>query len=252
MADIRPLIAGNWKMNGLKAQLPELQQMAEALTEDRFTGLDPLICVPATLLGTAASMVSATPLTIGAQDCHAAPSGAHTGDISAAMIKDCGATATIVGHSERRADHGERDTDVMEKAIAANDAGLVAIVCVGETRQQREDGSALHVVTSQLEGSLSSTATTQNTVIAYEPVWAIGTGLVPSLNDIEQMHDHIRAYIDDRFAQAGEGMRILYGGSLKPSNAKEILAINNVNGGLIGGASLKADDFIAICESAVC
>ncbi|MEO0542535.1 MAG: triose-phosphate isomerase [Pseudomonadota bacterium] len=247
--DIKPLIAGNWKMNGLSTDLPTLSEIAEGVVgvADK---LDAAICVPATLCERAVQKARNSALAIGAQDCHAATSGAHTGDIAAAMIADTGATTAIVGHSERRADHGETSITVMEKAMAATGAGLTAIVCVGETREEREAGSAYDVVKSQLDGSLYEDALAKDVVIAYEPVWAIGTGLVPLIEDIKSMHAFIRDELKGRFGSQGASMRILYGGSLKPSNAQEILSVTNVDGGLIGGASLKSEDFLAICNIA--
>ncbi|MEM1376734.1 MAG: triose-phosphate isomerase [Pseudomonadota bacterium] len=247
--DIKPLIAGNWKMNGLSSDLPTLTAIADGAAE-YADKLDALICVPATLCERAARLANGTTLMIGAQDCHAKGSGAHTGDCSAAMITDCGANAVIVGHSERRTDHAETDVDVMEKALAAIAEKLTVIVCVGETREERELGQATDVVGRQLAGSFFEDSNAGSVVVAYEPVWAIGTGLVPSINDIEVMHGFIRDNLKSRFGSEGEKIRILYGGSLKPSNANEILAVNNVDGGLIGGASLKSEDFLAICAAA--
>jgi triosephosphate isomerase len=183
---------------------------------------------------------------IGAQDCHAEPSGAFTGDLSAEMLKDAGATATIVGHSERRGYHGETDADVRKKALAARRAGLLAIVCVGETRPEREAGRALAVVGAQLDGSLPDGATAENLVVAYEPVWAIGTGLTPTPADVAEMHGFIREHLIARYDEPGRGMRILYGGSVKPSNAAELMGVADVDGALVGGASLRADEFLAI------
>ena len=242
---IRPLIAGNWKMNGLTDQVSELGLMIEEQGE-LTRKLDLMICPPATLAMTMAVMVDGTGIQIGAQDCHAKASGAHTGDLSAEMFADLGATAIIVGHSERRADHGETDSIVRQKAQAAWRAGLVAIVCIGETRAQRDAGEALDVCGTQLAGSLPDGATAANTVVAYEPVWAIGTGLTPTAKDVEEVHAFIRSRLDARFAAEGSKMRILYGGSVKPSNASELMAVPNVNGALVGGASLKAADFLAI------
>jgi triosephosphate isomerase (TIM) len=185
---------------------------------------------------------------IGAQDSHAEPSGAFTGDLSAEMLKDAGAVAVIVGHSERRGHHGETDADVRKKALAAHRAGLMAIVCVGETRGEREAGRALAVVGAQLDGSLPDAATAENLVVAYEPVWAIGTGLTPTPADVAEMHGFIRRQLVARYGEAGQGMRILYGGSVKPSNAAELMAVADVDGALVGGASLKADEFLAIAS----
>ena len=242
---IRPLIAGNWKMNGLTDQVGELGLMIAEQGEFSHK-LDLMICPPATLTMTMAVMVEGTGIQIGAQDCHAKASGAHTGDLSAEMFADLGATAIIVGHSERRADHFETDAIVQQKAQAVWRAGLVAIVCIGETRAQRDAGQALDVCGTQLAGSLPDGATAANTVVAYEPVWAIGTGLTPTAKDVEEVHAFIRDRLQARFAAEGSKMRILYGGSVKPSNATELMAVPNVNGALVGGASLKAADFLAI------
>lgn len=245
---IRPLIAGNWKMNGLKAALAEAKAVRESL-EAAPAAADVMICPPATLLSPLVEAAEGSALAVGAQDCHAKASGAHTGDISAEMIADTGATAVIVGHSERRADHREIDRIVLEKAKAAHRAGLTAIVCIGETRGQREAGLTLEVVRRQLAGSLPDASTEANTVVAYEPVWAIGTGLTPSTGDVAEVHAAIRRDLEARFGPAGARMRILYGGSVKPSNAAEILALANVDGALVGGASLKAEDFLGIVRA---
>ena len=242
---IRPLIAGNWKMNGLTDDVSELGLMTEE--QGNLThNVDLMICPPATLVMTMAVLVEGTGIRIGAQDCHAKASGAHTGDLSAEMFADLGAAAIIVGHSERRADHGETDAIVQQKAQAVWRAGLVAIVCIGETRAQRDAGEALDVCGTQLAGSLPDGAIAANTVVAYEPVWAIGTGLTPTAKDVEQVHGFLREQLEKRFAGEGSKMRILYGGSVKPSNAAELMAVPNVNGALVGGASLKAADFLAI------
>ncbi|WP_157019200.1 triose-phosphate isomerase [Mesorhizobium xinjiangense] len=245
----RPLVAGNWKMNGTAASLDMLGAIGKAFAEGLDKQAEALICVPATLVHRAHAAVSGLPVGIGGQDCHAAASGAHTGDISAEMLKDAGAAHVIVGHSERRTDHGETDETVAAKAEAAWRGGLIAIICVGETREEREAGRALDVLSRQIVGSVPAAANAQNTVVAYEPVWAIGTGLTPTLDDVADAHAHIRAELTRRIGQEAEAMRILYGGSVKPSNAGELLALDDVDGGLIGGASLKADDFIAIAES---
>ncbi|MBN9039953.1 MAG: triose-phosphate isomerase [Rhizobiales bacterium 62-47] len=245
---IRPLIAGNWKMNGLKASLSELGLMAKGASEI-WRKADLLICPPATLLFTSAAAAIGSRIKIGAQDCHVAVSGAHTGDISAEMIADAGASAVIVGHSERRADHGETDALVRQKAEAIWQQGLLAIVCVGETQGQRDAGQALDVVGRQLAGSVPDGATAANLVVAYEPVWAIGTGRTPTAADVAEMHGFMRKELMARFKGEGAGIRLLYGGSVKPSNAKELLAVENVNGALIGGASLKAADFLAIAAA---
>jgi triosephosphate isomerase (TIM) len=243
---IRPLIAGNWKMNGLKASMAELEAML-AGASDVAAKADLLICPPATLVAAFADRArGAKALAIGAQDCHPKPSGAHTGDISAEMLADAGARAIIVGHSERRADHGESDALVRQKAEAAWRAGLQAIVCIGETQQQRDEGHTIEVCGRQLEGSLPDATTAGNLVVAYEPIWAIGTGVTPTAEDVEQIHRFIRETLLARFSRDGSRIRILYGGSVKPSNAAELMAVANVNGALVGGASLKAADFLAI------
>jgi triosephosphate isomerase len=243
---IRPLIAGNWKMNGLKGSVSELQAMLDGVSRVSAK-TDLLVCPPATLVATFADKVRASKaLAVGAQDCHPEASGAHTGDLSAEMLADAGATVVIVGHSERRADHGESDVVVRQKAEAAWRAGMVAIVCVGETREHRDAGQTLHICGGQLSGSLPDGATAANLVVAYEPVWAIGTGLTPTAEDIEQTHKFIRGTLINRFRREGAKIRILYGGSVKPSNAAELMAVANVNGALVGGASLKAADFLAI------
>jgi triosephosphate isomerase len=243
---IRPLIAGNWKMNGLRASLAEFEAMLAGAPQVAARA-DLLVCPPATLIaGFAEKARGSKTLAIGAQDCHPKPSGAHTGDLSAEMLADAGAGAIIVGHSERRADHGESDALVRQKAEAAWRAGLTAIVCIGETREQRDAGQTLDICGAQLKGSLPDGATAGNLVVAYEPVWAIGTGLTPTAADVEQVHRFIRDTLTSRFNGEGAKMRILYGGSVKPSNAAELMAVANVNGALVGGASLKASDFLAI------
>lgn len=246
MTDVsRPLVAGNWKMNGLKASLGELAAIGQGAGEV-WRKADLLICPPATLVFPAAAAMIGSKVAIGAQDCHAEASGAHTGDISAEMLADAGASAIIVGHSERRADHHETDDVVRAKALAAWRAGLIAIVCVGETRAERDAGKALEVVGRQFAGSVPDGATAANLVAAYEPVWAIGTGLTPTPKDVEEVHGFIRQKLTDRLSGEGAAVRILYGGSVKPSNAAELMAVPNVNGALVGGASLKAADFLAI------
>lgn len=247
-AAIRMLIAGNWKMNGLQGSVAELDAMLKSAASAPGHA-DLLICPPATLVAAFAARARESRLAIGGQDCHAEASGAHTGDISAEMLKDAGASAVIVGHSERRTDHHETDDIVRAKALAAWRAGLLAIVCVGETRTERDAGQAMEVVGRQLAGSIPDGATAANLVVAYEPVWAIGTGLTPTSEDIEQIHTFIRRKLMDRFKEEGAGVRVLYGGSLKPGNAAEILSLADVNGGLIGGASLKAADFLAIAAA---
>ncbi|CUK27090.1 Triosephosphate isomerase [Cognatishimia activa] len=239
----RKLAAGNWKMNGTKANLAELDAMKSTAETDQT---DVLICTPATLLSRAADAVSGSPIAVGGQDCHANASGAHTGDISAAMIKDAGGSHVITGHSERRVDHGETDAVVAAKSEAAYANDLVAVICIGESLEERESGKTLDVVGTQLAGSTPDAATGANTVIAYEPVWAIGTGKVPTLEQIGEVHDFIRETLVERFGDAGNDFRVLYGGSVKPSNASEIFAVSNVDGALVGGASLKANDFNGI------
>lgn len=248
---IRPLVAGNWKMNGTSAELPELLGIGKGYMSGLDTETEALVCVPATLLSRAADAIGRgrTPVKIGGQDCHADVSGAHTGDISAEMLKDAGASHVIVGHSERRADHGETDAIVLAKAEAAWRAGLVAVVCIGETRAQREDGETLGVLSSQIAGSVPRQATHGSTVVAYEPVWAIGTGLTPTAMDVAKAHAHIRKELEALVGAEARTMRILYGGSVKPSNAAELLGVANVDGALVGGASLKAADFLGIAEA---
>jgi triosephosphate isomerase (TIM) len=245
---IRPLIAGNWKMNGLKASMTEFEAMlagSAAVT----ARADLLVCPPATLLAAFADKARASKtISLGAQDCHTKPSGAHTGDISAEMLADAGASAIIVGHSERRADHGESDVAVHQKVEAVWRAGLTAIVCVGETQYQRDAGQTLDICGGQLNLSLPRASRADNVIVAYEPVWAIGTGVTPTVQDVEQIHQFIRELLIERFKSEGARMRILYGGSVKPSNAAELMAVANVNGALVGGASLKASDFLAIAQ----
>ncbi|WP_313592011.1 triose-phosphate isomerase [Agrobacterium cavarae] len=244
--DIRPLVAGNWKMNGTRASLDQIKAMAEGVKGPLAEKVESLICPPSTLLYVATALCEDSPLMIGAQDCHQKASGAHTGDISAEMIADCFGTHVIVGHSERRTDHAETDHLVRAKASAAYAADLIAIICIGETAEQRKSGQTLDVLKRQLDGSLPDEATAANTVIAYEPVWAIGTGLTPTVEDVREAHAFMREELVKRFGGQGRGMRILYGGSVKPSNALELMAIENVDGALIGGASLKASDFLSI------
>ena len=243
--DVRPLVAGNWKMNGTRDSLNELKAIAEGLGS-LADKIDALICPPVTLLYVATALVTDSPLKIGAQDCHTAQSGAFTGDISAAMIADCFGTHVIVGHSERRTLQGESDALVRAKAEAVHASDLEAIVCIGETEAERKAGTTLDVLKRQLAGSVPDAATAKNTIIAYEPVWAIGTGLTPTAADVEEAHAFMRKELIARFGKDGAVMRILYGGSVKPSNARELLGIANVDGALIGGASLKSSDFLAI------
>jgi len=246
----RPLIAGNWKMNGLKADGVALAAGIAAKLKAEPPRADILVCPPATLIDAVAQAVAGSGLAVGGQDCHADKSGAHTGDIAAPMLVELGATHVIVGHSERRADHFETDAIVRAKAAAAHAAGLVAIICIGETQKQRNDGLTIKVVGEQFLESLPEGATAENTVIAYEPVWAIGTGLTATTADVIEVHGTIRALAADIMgAEVAGKLRILYGGSMKPSNAKELLALDDVDGGLIGGAALKVEDFWAIAQS---
>ncbi len=237
---MKKLAAGNWKMNGLAESLAEIDALAAAHASP---SCEVLICPPATLLSRLSERASNSAMQTGGQDCHVAPSGAHTGDVSAEMIADAGGSYVIVGHSERRSDHGEDDAIVRAKAEAAWRAGLTAIICIGETLDVRESGRTIEIVSSQLLGSVPDGATASNTVIAYEPVWAIGTGKVPTLDEIAEVHDDIRQRLRERIGGEADGIRLLYGGSVKPSNAREIFGVSNVDGALVGGASLKASDF---------
>ncbi|MEM8744371.1 MAG: triose-phosphate isomerase [Pseudomonadota bacterium] len=244
MTNPRPLVAGNWKMNGLRSSSAESERLSGLLAEHTGLNADVMLCTPATLISQFADQLSSSGVMVGGQDCHPQMSGAHTGDIAAEMLADAGATAVIVGHSERRADHGETNELVRAKAEAAHRAGLIAIVCIGETEDERKGGKTLDVVGDQLAGSLPEGATSANTVIAYEPVWAIGTGLTPTTDDVAAVHTHIRSQLNQALGEEqGTQVRILYGGSVKPANAAELMGVANVNGALVGGASLKADDF---------
>lgn len=245
---IRPLVAGNWKMNGTGESLTELRAIAAGLSSDLGRKLDALICVPATLLSRAAKTLEGEAVALGGQDCHQNSSGAHTGDISAEMLKEAGASHVIVGHSERRADHRESNEIVRCKAEAAWKAGLVAVICIGETAEERKAENTLEVIDAQLAGSLPEGANAENTIVAYEPVWAIGTGKTPTVQDVRAVHAFMREKLAERFGTNGAHIRLLYGGSVKPSNAAELLGVADVDGALVGGASLKADDFLAICE----
>jgi triosephosphate isomerase len=248
-SNITPLIAGNWKMNGLGASLAEFQKLGILMTAGAAPGCVVAICPPATLLAAMSAHGAQLGILTGGQDCHTAQSGAHTGDISAAMLADAGAQYCIVGHSERRADHGETDETVAAKTRAALAAGLIPIICVGETEAQRRAGEQNAVVAAQLAHSIPDEVAGREFVVAYEPVWAIGTGLTPTLEDIAAMHDYMRDLLVNRFGGQGAAARLLYGGSMKPANARDILAIDNVNGGLVGGASLLANDFHAIISA---
>lgn len=244
----KPLVAGNWKMNGTSASVKEIARLAKKLGKPKAgVRCHVMVCPPATLIRQAGAAARGSRIKIGAQDCHAGPNGAHTGDISSEMLADAGASAVIVGHSERRAGHGESNAEVAAKAAAAHRAGMTAIVCVGETQAQRNANRTLSAITMQLKGSMPEGAGSSNTVIAYEPVWAIGTGLTPTPEDVAGVHAHIRGRL--ALALGGEdaaNVRILYGGSVKPDNAAELMGVENVDGALVGGASLKAGDFLGI------
>jgi triosephosphate isomerase (TIM) len=243
MAKLRQLVAGNWKMNGTAASLAEIDAVVAGIGNAHC---DVAICPPATLIAQAVWKSKDSALIIGGQDCHPKASGAHTGDVSAEMIAEAGAKLVLVGHSERRADHGESDALVRSKAEAGWRAGLLVVLCIGETEAERKSGETNAVLARQLAGSAPDGATAQNMVVAYEPVWAIGTGLTASSDDIAAAHAHIRARLAERFGDGAKAIRILYGGSVKPGNAAEILALDDVDGALVGGASLKAADFLAI------
>ena len=248
MASPRSLVAGNWKMNGLKESMGEFEKLAGLLSTNAAADCDVLICPPFTLVSSFATS-GITGVSVGAQDCHTAVSGAHTGDISAEMIADTGAGYIIVGHSERRADHGESSELVAGKAAATHRANLKAIICVGETEQERDAGETLDVVLGQVTASIPDTANADNIIIAYEPVWAIGTGRTPTTDDVAEVHAAIRNALVEKYGDAGEGIAILYGGSVKPANAVELMSVANVNGALVGGASLKASDFNGIIDA---
>ena len=238
----RPLVAANWKMNGLKASIAELEKIIAGARA--LAAVDLVVCPPATLIASFAAKAQGTRVAIGGQDCHAEAAGAYTGDISAEMLRDAGATAVIVGHSERRRYHGETDAAVRAKAMAARRAGLLAIICIGETRAQRDAGRTRDVLRAQLDGSLPDND--ESIAIAYEPVWAIGSGRTPTRDDVGETHAFIRERLSSRFVQTGRNTRILYGGSVKPGNAGDLLSVEDVDGALVGGASLNADEFLAI------
>ena len=241
----RPLVAGNWKMNGLRSSIGELEQVVAGARG--LHNADIMVCPPATLIESFAAAARGSAVTIGGQDCHAQPAGPHTGDISAEMLRDAGARAVIVGHSERRQYHGETDEAVRAKVLAALRAELLPILCVGETREHRDTGEADSIVGGQLLRSLPDEVKDKDFVVAYESIWAIGSGITPTQDEIRQMHGLIREGLEQRFGeQKARQVRILYGGSVKPSNAKELLAVDDVDGALVGGASLKAEDFLAI------
>ncbi|MDE1996469.1 MAG: triose-phosphate isomerase [Rhizobiaceae bacterium] len=243
---MRPLLAGNWKMNGTRASLDQIKAIADGVKTELSEKVEILLCPPATLLYVATALCDDSPLAIGAQDCHQLVNGAHTGDISAEMIADCFGTHVIVGHSERRRNHAESDMLVRAKAEAAHNAGLTTIICIGETAYERNSGQTLDVLKRELDASVPIDSTSETTVIAYEPVWAIGSGVIPTRANIEEAHAFMRSELVERFGKDGENIRILYGGSVNGDNAGDLLAIPNVNGLLVGGHSLKAKDFLAI------
>jgi triosephosphate isomerase len=245
----KPLVAGNWKMNGLRASLAEMAAIRDAVAAGRAGRAEMLVCPPATLIAAAADLCKGSRVAIGAQDCSAEPNGAHTGDLAAEMLKDAGAAYVIVGHSERRADHDESDAVVRGKVEAVLRAGLTPIICVGETKAQREASETLTIVGGQLDGSVPPGVAGKRLVIAYEPVWAIGTGLTPSVDDVAEVHGFIRRHLEGAVASGARQVRILYGGSVKPSNAAELMGIADVDGALVGGASLNAADFMAIAAA---
>jgi triosephosphate isomerase len=250
MPRLRPLIAGNWKMNGSRASTRSLLQGLVGLRAAKpELAVDLLVCPPAPYLSMAQGLLDGSGIALGAQDCHSKASGAHTGDISAQMLADCGCGAVILGHSERRADHGESNEVVAAKARAALDAGLTAIVCVGETEAERDRGATLDVVSAQLEGSIPADAEAHHLVVAYEPVWAIGTGKTPTPDDVAAVHAHMRTLLKAWFKDGAE-MRLLYGGSVKAANAATLMHVPEVNGALVGGASLKAEEFWGIALGA--
>ncbi|MDD7911687.1 triose-phosphate isomerase [Pseudovibrio exalbescens] len=242
---VRPLVAGNWKMNGALESFEEFSKIAAGYDAALAEKIDMLVCPPAVLLAKFAEVKN---IAVGAQNCHSAVSGAFTGDISAEMVADAGGTYVLVGHSERREGYGETDADVAAKAEAAWRAGIIAVVCIGESLEQREAGETIAVVTEQVTKSLPDASNSENTVVAYEPIWAIGTGKTPTADDVAEVHAALRKSLEERFGEDGSKIRLLYGGSVKPSNAAELLALPNVNGALVGGASLKAADFLGIAE----
>jgi len=250
MSGQKQLIAGNWKMNGLLSAKAEVAELVQGLKGRAAAVADVLVCPPATLLRSLIETVENTPVRLGGQTCHCKASGAHTGDISAEMLKDAGASHVIAGHSERRTDHGETNEEVAAQAAAAWRGGLSVIICIGESDADRVAGRTEIVLASQIDGSIPAEAKAENTAVAYEPIWAIGTGKTASLADIEAAHAFIRKRIETKLGPAGRAIRLLYGGSVKPSNAKEILHAAGVDGVLVGGASLKASDFLAIIDGA--
>ena len=250
-AKSRSLIVGNWKMNGLRHSLTEIAHIARGYDAKLRHSCELIVCPPATLVYLAAQGALGSRIGIGGQDCHMEANGAFTGELSAEMLADCGATTVIVGHSERRSYFAETDGDVKSKALAALRAGLMPIICVGETNSDREAGRTLSVIKRQLVGSVPGSADAEAIVVAYEPIWAIGTGLTPTAADIAEVHRFIHRELAVIFGTHAAGhRRVLYGGSVKPSNAASILAVEHVDGALIGGASLKAEDFLAIARAA--
>ncbi|MBV9076765.1 MAG: triose-phosphate isomerase [Methylobacteriaceae bacterium] len=245
----RPLVAGNWKMNGTRASTAVIEAVRGGLTPDLASRIDVLICPPSTLISTCVQAAEGSPIAIGGQNLHAKPSGAFTGSISAEMLADLGATYVIVGHSERRAYHHETDDGVHAKALGARRAGLCGIICVGETKEEGDQGRALDIVRAQLAIGIPKGATARDTVIAYEPVWAIGTGLTPTPADIAEVHASLREMLDKLVGEEAGRIRIIYGGSVKAGNARQLLGVENVDGALVGGASLVAEDFLGICAA---
>lgn len=245
----RPLVAGNWKMNGTRASLATVEGIRDGLSPALLEKIDVLICPPATLISSCVAATYGSPIAIGGQNLHARPSGAFTGSISAEMLADLGSKYVIVGHSERRAYHHETDDGVHAKALGARRAGLCGIICVGETMEEREQGRALSIVRAQLAIGIPKGATAQDTVIAYEPVWAIGSGRTPTPAEIAEVHASLREMLDKLVGEEAAKIRILYGGSVKPGNARELMAVENVDGALVGGASLVAEDFLGICNA---
>lgn len=246
-----PLIAGNWKMNGLRDDgLALASAVADFVRSNKGANFEMLVCPPFVLIPPVNDAIAGSGLKLGAQDCHTAAKGAHTGDISTDMLADAGCSYVIVGHSERRTDHGETDELVCAKAMAVNTSGLASVICIGETEAERDSGKTLDVVKRQIAGSVPDSATAENTVLAYEPVWAIGTGRTPTVQEVQDVHAFIRSELAAKLGQGvADGIRLLYGGSMNPGNAAELLALADVDGGLIGGASLKPEDFSAIAKS---
>lgn len=246
---IRPIVIGNWKMHGSPDWAGRFREMGAQIEGETLAHCDVMLCPPAPLIARLADVFAETPIGIGGQDCHVDPFGPHTGDVAAEMLSDAGAAAVILGHSERRADHGETDALICQKVEAARRAKLLAVVCIGETEAERKAGDTLSVLSRQLDGSLPDKFPETGLIVAYEPVWAIGTGLTPTVEDVAEAHAHIRARLRTRYKAEGARVRLLYGGSVKPANAESLFAVPNVDGGLIGGASLKPADFRAVVEA---